>query len=81
MDLFLASHNLGSLWYALAKPDQMQVGGLAYVIMLAFGKSQEQDFRKNLSDFKRKQQHHCLSQHKCQILHSSEQTTLLQFHR
>ena len=54
MDLFLASHTIGSLWYALAKPNRMQVDGLAYVIMLAFGKSQEQDFRFALSDFKRK---------------------------
>ena len=54
MDLYLTSHNIGSLWYALAKPGQLHVDGLEYVIMLAFGKSQEQDFRTFLSDFKRK---------------------------
>ncbi len=54
MDLFLASYEIGACWYALAKPKETQLDGLDYVIMLAFGKSCPEDFRKKVSDFKRK---------------------------
>ncbi len=54
MDLFLASHDIGVCWYGLAKLKEPQAGELDYVIMLAFGKSRPQDFRKCASDFKRK---------------------------
>lgn len=53
-DLFLTSHDIGACWYALAKPKEAQLDGLDYVMMLAFGKSRPQDFRKKVSDFKRK---------------------------
>lgn len=54
MDLFLTSHDIGVCWYALAKVKEIQFDGLNYVIMLAFGKSRQQDFRKDISEFKRK---------------------------
>ncbi|MEQ8154898.1 MAG: nitroreductase family protein [Clostridiaceae bacterium] len=54
MDLFLASHDIGVCWYALAKPKEVQAKGLDYVIMMAFGKSRSHDFRKGASEFKRK---------------------------
>lgn len=54
MDLFLTSHEIGVCWYALAKAKESQLDGLDYVIMLAFGKSRPQDFRKKVSDFRRK---------------------------
>lgn len=54
MDLILASHDIGVCWYALAKIKEIKVDGLDYVIMLAFGKSRPQDFRKDISEFKRK---------------------------
>jgi hypothetical protein len=54
MDLFLASQDIGVCWYALAKAKEIQFEGLDYVIMLAFGKSRTQDFRKDVSEFKRK---------------------------
>lgn len=54
MDLFLASHDIGVCWYGMAKAKEIQVDGLDYVIMLSFGKSRPQDFRKDISEFKRK---------------------------
>ncbi len=54
MDLFLTSYDIGVCWYALAKAKKMQVDSLDYVIMLAFGKSRPQDFRREVSQFKRK---------------------------
>jgi hypothetical protein len=54
MDLLLASRNIGVCWYALAKPQKGQVDDLDYVIMLAFGKCHPNNFRKGISEFKRK---------------------------
>lgn len=54
MDLFFASRDIGVCWYAVAKPKEVQVQGLDYVIMLAFGKSRQQDFRNDVAQFKRK---------------------------
>ncbi len=54
IDLFLASCNIGVCWYGVAKPQEMQYDGLKYVIMLAFGKCRSGDFRKDISEFKRK---------------------------
>jgi len=54
IDLFLASRNIGSCWYALAKTKELTSDGLDYVIMLAFGKSQSEDFRGNFSKTNRK---------------------------
>lgn len=54
MDLFLASRNIGVCWYALGKAKELTLDGLEYVIMLAFGKSNPEDFRKDFSNTKRK---------------------------
>lgn len=54
MDLFLASLEIGACWYGLAKTGETQWDSFDYVIMLSFGKSSKQDFRKDASDFKRK---------------------------
>ncbi len=54
MDLFFAESNIGVCWYGVAKPETMIYKNLKYVIMLAFGKCQPEDFRVNQSDFKRK---------------------------
>ncbi len=54
MDLFLASRNIGVCWYALAKAKELTLDGLEYVIMLAFGKSKPECFRKDFSKTKRK---------------------------
>ncbi|SET34739.1 hypothetical protein SAMN05660297_02133 [Natronincola peptidivorans] len=54
MDLFFASLDIGACWYALAKTEELQHDGLDYVIMIAFGKSRPEDFRKNISKCNRK---------------------------
>ncbi|MEA4816665.1 MAG: nitroreductase family protein [Lachnospiraceae bacterium] len=54
MDLFLASRDIGVCWYGLAKPKKSSLCGLDYVIMIAFGKSCSKDFRKSISEFRRK---------------------------
>jgi len=54
MDLFLASRNIGACWYALAKTNELKYDSLEYIIMLAFGKSHPEDFRKDFSKTNRK---------------------------
>jgi len=54
MDLFLSAKEIGVCWYGMAKTKVKQVDGLEYVIMLAFGKSHPEDFRKNGLGFNRK---------------------------
>ena len=54
IDLFLTSLNVGVCWYGVTKPKNMQYEGLKYVIMLAFGKCRTEDFRNDISEFKRK---------------------------
>ena len=51
---FLASLGIGVCWYGMGKVDEEERNGLKYAIMLAFGKCDEADFRKDLSEFKRK---------------------------
>ncbi len=55
MDLFFASQVIGACWVGMAKPREKQLDGLDYVIMLAFGKSHAEDFRKDLSECNRKE--------------------------
>lgn len=54
IDLFLTSCNIGVCWYGVAKPKEMYNKGLKYIVMLAFGKCHPDDFRKNISEFSRK---------------------------
>lgn len=53
-DLYLASLNIGVCWYGMGKVDEKQKNGLSYGIMLCFGKCGDDDFRKNVTEFKRK---------------------------
>ena len=45
LDLFLASINIGVCWYGFGRTKEVSNEGLDFVIMLAFGKSKENDFR------------------------------------
>lgn len=54
IDLLMASCHIGVCWYGVAKPKEMHFEGLNYVIMLAIGKCKPEDFRKNISEFRRK---------------------------
>ena len=53
-DLFLSSLGLGSCWLGMAKTTAPAKDGLAYVIMLAFGKAQGNPHRESLSEFSRR---------------------------
>jgi hypothetical protein len=53
MDLYLAVRDMGACWYGLAKPKRSKPAGLEYVIMLVFGQSAPEDFRRNTAEFKR----------------------------
>lgn len=56
LDLFLASKNIGALWYGMGKPkENMQTyEGLDFVIMIAIAKVDEKSFRKDMFKSKRK---------------------------
>jgi len=54
IDLFLTSRNIGVCWYALAKPLDTESEDLDYVILLAFGQSEDKAFRTSTKAFKRK---------------------------
>ena len=53
-DLYLASLNIGVCWYGMGKVDEPEKNGFKYGIMLCFGKCEEADFRKDVSEFNRK---------------------------
>lgn len=55
IDLYLASLNLGALWFGIGKPKQERKNGLEYVIMIAFKKMPENSFRKDMYKSKRKE--------------------------
>lgn len=55
LDLYLASKNIGVCWYGMGKVNEPQYENLKYVIMLALGKAEESEFRKNYKKSKRKE--------------------------
>ena len=54
IDLYLASKNIGALWFGIGKPKDMQVNGLEFVIMISIAKMPEDKFRKDMFKSKRK---------------------------
>lgn len=54
IDLYLASQNIGALWFGIGKPKDRKINGLDYVIMISIAKMPEDKFRKDLSKSKRK---------------------------
>ena len=54
IDLFLASINIGALWFGIGKPKVKRDNGLGYVIMMAIKKMPENSFRKDMFKSKRK---------------------------
>ena len=53
-DLYLATLNVGVCWYGMGKVEETERNGLKYGIMLCLGKCDEEDFRKDASEFNRK---------------------------
>ena len=55
LDLYLVSHDIGSLWFGIGKPDEPEYDGLKYVIMIAIHKVKNQSlYRKDMFRAKRK---------------------------
>ena len=56
LDLYLVSKNIGTLWFGIGKPDEEQLNGLDFVIMIAIAKVDSPDkFRKDMYKSKRKE--------------------------
>ena len=56
LDLYLVSKNIGTLWFGIGKPDEKELDGLDYVIMIAIAKVDSEDkFRKDMYKSKRKE--------------------------
>ena len=56
LDLYLVSKNIGTLWFGIGKPDEPQLDGLDFVIMIAIAKVDSPDkFRKDMYKSKRKE--------------------------
>ena len=54
IDLYLASKNIGALWFGIGRPKDMQINGLDFVIMISIAKMPEEKFRKDIFKSKRK---------------------------
>ena len=54
IDLYLASQNIGALWFGIGKPKDMQKNSLGFVIMISIAKMPEDKFRKDMFKSKRK---------------------------
>ena len=56
LDLYLVSKNIGTLWFGIGKPDERELDGLDFVIMIAIAKVDSIDkFRKDMYKSKRKE--------------------------
>ena len=56
LDLYLVSKNIGTLWFGIGKPDESELDGLDFVIMMAIAKVDSPDkFRKDMFKSKRKE--------------------------
>jgi len=54
LDLYLASINIGTCWYGMGKTsEKAEENGLKYAIMLAIGKSKDEDFRTSFEGVSR----------------------------
>ncbi len=56
LDLYLVSKNIGTLWFGIGKPDEKEMDGLDFVIMIAIAKVDSSNkFRKDMYKSKRKE--------------------------
>ena len=56
LDLYLVSKNIGTLWFGIGKPDEKEIDGLDFVIMIAIAKVDSSNkFRKDMYKSKRKE--------------------------
>ena len=55
LDLYLVSKNIGTLWFGIGRPEEQELDGLNFVIMIAIAKVDlETKFRKDMYLNKRK---------------------------
>ncbi|MGI6109285.1 MAG: nitroreductase family protein [Eubacteriaceae bacterium] len=54
IDLFLASRDIGALWYGIGKPKQTTPDGMEFVIMMVIAKMPASQFRRDMFKAKRK---------------------------
>ena len=54
LDLYLASKDIGVCWYGMGKTQESEYKNLKFVIMMAIGKSEAKDFRKDYKKCRRK---------------------------
>lgn len=54
IDLYLASENIGALWFGIGAPANSKLNNLDYVIMISIAKMPENKFRKDMFKSKRK---------------------------
>lgn len=54
IDLYLASQNIGALWFGIGRPKQAPPEGMEFVIMMAISKMPSEKFRKDMFKAKRK---------------------------
>ncbi|MGN0291494.1 MAG: nitroreductase family protein [Lachnospiraceae bacterium] len=54
LDLYLASLNIGALWFGIGKTEDTQWNGFDFVIMIAIAKVADEKFRKDMFKSKRK---------------------------
>lgn len=54
LDLYLASLNIGALWFGIGKTEIIKNNDLEFVIMIAIAKVEEDKFRKDMFKSKRK---------------------------
>ena len=54
LDLYLASRDIGALWFGIGKVSELQYNGLDFVIMIAIAKMPAEKFRKDMFKSKRK---------------------------
>lgn len=54
LDLYLASKDIGALWFGIGKASEPQYDGLDFVIMIAIAKMPTEKFRKDMCKSKRK---------------------------
>lgn len=56
LDLYLVSKNIGALWFGIGRPEEKQIDGLDYVIMILIAKvDSDNKFRKDMFKSKRKE--------------------------
>lgn len=54
LDLYLASKDIGALWFGIGKVNESNYEGMGFVIMIAIAKMPKEKFRKNMFKSKRK---------------------------